>query len=75
MWKTQIAIDKVTQVATTVVKAFSALLLPVAAWWEPKVFTRWKEQGEAMGIDHVESSPLTRSSYHAREAADAAARP
>ncbi|MDC0359421.1 lipoyl synthase [Acidimicrobiales bacterium] len=48
--------------------------LPVAAWWEPKVFTRWKEQGEAMGIDHVESSPLTRSSYHAREAADAAER-
>ncbi len=47
--------------------------LPVAVWWEPKVFARWKEQGEAMGIDHVESSPLTRSSYHAREAADAAA--
>lgn len=46
--------------------------LPVAVWWEPKVFTRWKKQGEAMGIAHVESSPLTRSSYHAREAADAA---
>jgi lipoate synthase len=26
-----------------------------------------------MGIGHVESSPLTRSSYHARQAADAAA--
>ncbi len=48
--------------------------LPVAVWWEPKVFAHWKEQGEAMGIDHVESSPLTRSSYHAREAADAAER-
>ena len=24
-----------------------------------------------MGFDHVEASPLTRSSYHARQAADA----
>jgi lipoyl synthase len=30
-------------------------------------------EGEAMGIGHVEASPLTRSSYHARQAADAAA--
>jgi lipoyl synthase len=30
--------------------------------------------GEAMGIGHVESSPLTRSSYHARQAAGAASR-
>ena len=28
-----------------------------------------------MGIGHVESSPLTRSSYHARQAADAASEP
>ncbi len=28
--------------------------------------------GEAMGIGHVESSPLTRSSYHAAQAADVA---
>ncbi|MEM9466197.1 MAG: lipoyl synthase [Actinomycetota bacterium] len=48
--------------------------LPVATWWQPSVFDDWKQQGEAMGIDHVEASPLTRSSYHAREAADAAAR-
>ncbi len=27
--------------------------------------------GEALGIGHVEASPLTRSSYHARQAADA----
>ena len=46
--------------------------LPVATWWTPDVFREWKQQGEAMGIDHVESSPLTRSSYHAREAAEAA---
>ena len=43
--------------------------LPVAQWWEPTVFDEWKRVGEAMGIGHVESSPLTRSSYHAREAA------
>ena len=28
--------------------------------------------GMAMGFSHVQSSPLTRSSYHAREAAEAA---
>ncbi len=46
--------------------------LPVANWWKPSVFDDWKCKGEAMGIGHVESSPLTRSSYHAREAAEAA---
>ena len=46
--------------------------LPVACWWEPDAFTRWKEIGEQMGISHVEASPLTRSSYHARQAAEAA---
>ena len=47
--------------------------LPVDRWWPPEAFERWKEIGEAMGIRHVEASPLTRSSYHARQAADAAA--
>jgi lipoic acid synthetase len=46
--------------------------LPVARWVEPTEFERWKAAGEAMGIDHVEASPLTRSSYHAKQAADAA---
>ena len=46
--------------------------LPVDRWWPPEAFARWKEIGEAMGLGHVESSPLTRSSYHARQAADAA---
>ena len=46
--------------------------LPVDRWWPPEAFERWKEIGESMGISHVESSPLTRSSYHARQAADAA---
>jgi lipoic acid synthetase len=45
--------------------------LPVARWWTPEEFTQLKAAGEAAGIGHVESSPLTRSSYHARQAADA----
>ncbi len=43
--------------------------LPVARWWEPSEFARMKAIGEAMGIGHVEASPLTRSSYHAKGAA------
>jgi lipoic acid synthetase len=46
--------------------------LPVARWVEPPTFDRWKAVGEAMGIGHVEASPLTRSSYHARQAAETA---
>jgi lipoyl synthase len=46
--------------------------LPVARWVEPATFDRLKEVGEAMGIRHVEASPLTRSSYHARQATAAA---
>ena len=44
--------------------------LPVERWVEPAQFVRWKATGEAMGIRHVEASPLTRSSYHAKSAAD-----
>ncbi len=47
--------------------------LPVERWVEPAQFVRWKATGEAMGIPHVEASPLTRSSYHAKSAADRAA--
>ena len=46
--------------------------LPVARWWTPDELAELKVIGEAMGIPHVEASPLTRSSYHARQAADAA---
>ena len=46
--------------------------LPVVQWWTPEEFDRLKVVGESLGISHVESSPLTRSSYHARQAADAA---
>jgi lipoic acid synthetase len=47
--------------------------LPVARWAEPAEFDRWKQIGEGFGIGHVEASPLTRSSYHAKQAAGAAA--
>ncbi len=49
--------------------------LPVARWVAPERFAEWAAAGEAMGIGHVEASPLTRSSYHARQAADAASVP
>ena len=44
--------------------------LPVARWVPAERFDVWAREGEAMGIGHVEASPLTRSSYHARQAAD-----
>ncbi len=43
--------------------------LPVARWVEPPAFDEYRRIGEARGIRHVEASPLTRSSYHARQAA------
>ncbi len=45
--------------------------LPVARWAEPHEFEQFKQFGESLGIGHVEASPLTRSSYHAKLAADA----
>ncbi len=42
--------------------------LPVARWWEPWEFEDLAERGRRLGLKHVQSSPLTRSSYHAREA-------
>lgn len=41
--------------------------LPVERYVTPEEFAEWKSIGEGMGFKHVESSPLTRSSYHARE--------
>jgi len=41
--------------------------LPVARWWTPEEFDELKRIGENdLGLAHVESSPLTRSSYHAK---------
>ena len=45
--------------------------IPVARWVPPESFERWREVGAGLDIDHVESSPLTRSSYHAAESAAA----
>ena len=38
-------------------------------WLSPAEFAEWREIGMSLGFHHVESSPLTRSSYHAREQA------
>ena len=43
--------------------------LPVERYVTPEEFNRWREIGMEMGFQHVQSSPLTRSSYHAREQA------
>jgi len=45
--------------------------LPVQRWVNPAQFERWAQRGQELGIGHVEASPLTRSSYHAKGAADA----
>lgn len=46
--------------------------LRVARWWRPEEFDALRAQARTMGFAHVEASPLTRSSYHARAGADAA---
>lgn len=46
--------------------------LPVVRYYTPEEFVRFKHIGEDMGIPHVESGPLVRSSYHAAEQADRA---
>jgi lipoic acid synthetase len=43
--------------------------LPVERYVTPEEFNRWRDTGLSMGFKHVQSSPLTRSSYHAREQA------
>jgi lipoic acid synthetase len=41
--------------------------LPVARFYEPDEFAALKNEGLAMGFEHVESGPLVRSSYHAEQ--------
>jgi lipoic acid synthetase len=41
--------------------------LPIDRYVGPEEFAEWKRTGEALGFLHVESGPLVRSSYHARE--------
>ena len=45
--------------------------LPVARWWTPAEFDALGEFARSLGFAHVESGPLVRSSYHARDAAGA----
>ena len=39
--------------------------LPIARYYTPAEFAEHRDIGLALGFSHVESSPLTRSSYHA----------
>jgi len=37
--------------------------LPVDRFYHPEEFQHWKQVGQDMGFEHVESGPLVRSSY------------
>jgi lipoyl synthase len=50
----------------------SARHIPVARWWRPEEFEEIGAYAASLGFDHVEASPLTRSSYHARSALEKA---
>jgi lipoyl synthase len=53
----------------------SAAHVPVARYWTPDEFDELRAIGQSLGFAHVQASPLTRSSYHAREAAESAVAP
>ena len=40
---------------------------PVSRYSTPEEFEKFKQEGVALGFQHVESGPLVRSSYHAEE--------
>ncbi|MHB9130302.1 MAG: lipoyl synthase [Armatimonadota bacterium] len=44
--------------------------LPVQKYYSPEEFARFAELGTELGFRHVESAPLVRSSYHAKEQAE-----
>jgi lipoic acid synthetase len=48
--------------------------LPMARFYAPAEFVYLKQEALKFGFKHVESGPLVRSSYHAHEQADIAAR-
>ena len=48
--------------------------LPMARFYSPAEFVHLKDEALKFGFKHVESGPLVRSSYHAHEQADVAAR-
>lgn len=41
--------------------------LPIERYYTPEEFVELKEEGMKRGFSHVESGPMVRSSYHARE--------
>jgi lipoic acid synthetase len=49
--------------------------LPVSRYWEPEEFDAIADAGRTLGLAHVQASPLTRSSYHAKDAHAAASVP
>jgi lipoic acid synthetase len=53
----------------------SAAHLPVVRWWRPEEFDALGEYARGLGFAHVESGPLVRSSYHARQGAAAVPAP
>lgn len=50
----------------------SAAHLPVLRWWPPEELESLGAYARSLGFADVEASPLARSSYHARRAAEAA---
>lgn len=40
---------------------------PIARYYSPEEFEEIKQIGNSMGFSHIESAPLARSSYHAKE--------
>ena len=44
---------------------------PIHRYVHPEEFAEYKTYGEGLGLPHVESGPLVRSSYHARESREA----
>ncbi|MGH8911039.1 MAG: lipoyl synthase, partial [Acidimicrobiia bacterium] len=44
---------------------------PIDRYVHPDEFVRYKTYGESIGIPHVESGPLVRSSYHAKDSTEA----
>src|SRR5690606_1868986 len=45
---------------------------PIHRYVHPDEFQRYKAFGESIGLPHVESGPLVRSSYHAKDSTQAA---
>ena len=45
---------------------------PIDRYVDPDEFARYRAEGQRLGLAHVESGPLVRSSYHARDSLAAA---